>query len=356
MNISPISSSRLNPTKPIRAWLSTLGCAAISFGGLGACQLSPSPGPATFESTTTATPVSTRAEVLANSQPWEWRQPDPQRTLYLNLPAGRVVFELAAEFAPRHIDNLTTLVGQKYFDGLAIVRAQENYVVQWGDPEAATANARSLGAAHNRLAGEYFRDAQGLAITQLASRDAYANEVGFAAGFPMGRDGPDRRAWLLHCYGAFGVGRDVAADSGNAAELYVVIGHSPRHLDRNVTLIGRVIDGIELLSTLDRGQGDLSFYTTASQRTPIVSMRLASTFSTDSDDCGLGSTAARLSSRLTCWTGSSLVGACLTVCTGAAFDSSRATGGAVSSTAGAGGATAIHVISVMPSGAAVDVR
>jgi peptidylprolyl isomerase len=195
--------------------------------------------------------------------------------LYLNLPAGRVVFELASEFAPRHIDNLITLVGQKYFDGLAIVRAQENYVVQWGDPAAATPNARSLGAAQQRLAGEYFRDAQGLAITQLISRDAYANEVGFAAGFPIGRDGPDRRAWLLHCYGAFGVGRDVAADSGNAAELYVVIGHSPRHLDRNVSLIGRVIDGIELLSTLDRGQGYLGFYATAAQRTPIISMRLA---------------------------------------------------------------------------------
>ena len=42
--------------------------------------------------------------------------------------------------------------------------------------------------------------------------------------------------WLTHCYGMVGVGRDVALDSGNGGEMYVVIGHAPRHLDLNVTL------------------------------------------------------------------------------------------------------------------------
>jgi peptidylprolyl isomerase len=72
-----------------------------------------------------------------------------------------------------------------------------------------------------------------------------------------------------------GAGRDTASDSGGGTELYVVIGQAPRHLDRNVTLLGRVIQGMELLSELPRGTGGLGFYEKASQRVPIKSIRVA---------------------------------------------------------------------------------
>ena len=58
------------------------------------------------------------------------------------------------------------------------------------------------------------------------------------------------------------------------AELYVVIGHAPRHLDRNIALVGRVVEGIEHLSSLPRGTGGLGFYETARERTSIRSIRL----------------------------------------------------------------------------------
>src|SRR5581483_7807517 len=51
---------------------------------------------------------------------------------------------------------------------------------------------------------------------------------------------------------------------------------APRHLDRNVTLVGRVIQGMELLSSLPRGTGPLGFYEKAEQRVPIKSIRVAS--------------------------------------------------------------------------------
>ncbi len=54
-----------------------------------------------------------------------------------------------------------------------------------------------------------------------------------------------------------------------------MIGHAPRHLDRNDTLYGRVVRGIELLSTLPRGIGRLGFYEKAEQRVPIKSVRVA---------------------------------------------------------------------------------
>ncbi|MDP9108381.1 MAG: peptidylprolyl isomerase [Pseudomonadota bacterium] len=212
------------------------------------------------------------AQVLKASPASDWRALDPANTLYLELPAGRVVIELAPAFAPRHVANIKQLVQQKYFDGLAIVRAQDNYVVQWGDPD----ETRSVGDAKAHLPAEFARAIdRDLAFTRLPDRDTYAPQVGLSAGFPVARDPAERRTWLAHCYGMVGAGRDNASDSGGGTELYVVIGHAPRHLDRNVTLVGRVVQGMPLLSTLPRGTAELGFYEKPEQRVPISAVRLA---------------------------------------------------------------------------------
>ena len=78
----------------------------------------------------------TGAEVLAASTAADWRALDPANTLYLELPAGRVVIELAPQFAPHHVANVQALARGHYFDGLWIMRAQDNYVVQLADPDA----------------------------------------------------------------------------------------------------------------------------------------------------------------------------------------------------------------------------
>lgn len=210
-------------------------------------------------------------EILAASKPSDWRPLDPENTLYLELPAGRVVIELAPDFAPRHAANLRALARAKYFDGLAIVRVQDNYVVQWGGAE----EDRPLGEAQKYLAPEFARAAAGLEFTVLPDPDTYAPETGFVAGFPVARDEPDGAAWLVHCYGMLGAGRDTDADSGGGTELYVVIGHAPRHLDRNVTLFGRVIQGMAFLSDLPRGSGAMGFYEESEQRVPIRQIRVA---------------------------------------------------------------------------------
>jgi peptidylprolyl isomerase len=67
----------------------------------------------------------------------------------------------------------------------------------------------------------------------------------------------------------------VASDSGGGTDLYVVTGHAPRHLDRNVTLLGRVVKGMEMLSVLPRGTGALGFYERPEQRIPVRSVRVA---------------------------------------------------------------------------------
>ncbi|HET9047611.1 MAG TPA: peptidylprolyl isomerase [Chiayiivirga sp.] len=218
----------------------------------------------------------TMAEVLASTQPTDWRTPDPNNLLYLDLAAGRVIIELAPQFAPEHVANIRTLAHAGYWNGLAILRVQDNYVVQWGDPNVEDAAKRKpLGDAKSKLPAEFERNADAVTFTRIDSRDAYAPEVGFVDGFAAARDPARGKVWMTHCYGLLGAGRDNAADSSNGAELYVVIGHAPRHLDRNITSVGRVLQGMELLSSMPRGPAPMGFYTDPKQRTPIKSIRLA---------------------------------------------------------------------------------
>jgi peptidylprolyl isomerase len=217
------------------------------------------------------------AEVLAASKPQDWRELDPENTLYLELTSGRVVIELAPTFAPKHVANVKALAREHYYDGLAIVRVHDNYVVQWADPETEKpASARRIQHAHRTLPAEFERSLDPtLPFTRLPDGDLYAPEVGFCGGFPVARDGRSGRMWLVHTYGMVGAGRNNAPDSGGGTELYAVIGHAPRQLDRNVTLLGRVVQGIELLSGLPRGPGPMGFYEKAEQRVPLRAIRVA---------------------------------------------------------------------------------
>lgn len=215
----------------------------------------------------------TPQSVLENASDADWRPVQPDNLMIMSIGEQTIYYELAPAFAPQHVANLRMLIAEEYFDGLAVIRSHDNYVAQWGDPQAGTDLAKSQGAAKSKLAGEFYRALQGLSFTAIESTDAYAKQVGFSDGFATGTDGT--RAWLTHCYGALGAGRGMGADSGNGAELYVVTGHSPRHLDRNVTLLGRVLQGIEALSSLPRGTGPLGFYETEQEYVPIQSIRLA---------------------------------------------------------------------------------
>lgn len=218
----------------------------------------------------------TTQDVLDASQPGDWRVPDPRNTLYMELEDGRAIIELAPGFAPAHVANIRTLAKEGFWDGLSIYRSHDNFVVQFGDITEEGEAGKPIGSAQAKLPAEFSRPSDGLDFHVLPDADGWAKETGFAEGFPAGRDPAEGQAWMAHCYGAVGAGRDLAADSSNGTELYVVTGQSPRQLDRNITLVGRVVQGMELLSALPRGTGPLGFYEDPAQRTPIKAIRLAS--------------------------------------------------------------------------------
>ena len=199
----------------------------------------------------------------------------------------RVVVQLMpAPVAADWVANIRRLAKARWWDGTSVNRVQDNYVAQWGDatekkplpPGLTPTTERGYDMAWSALlaAGHQPREAGG---TGTRPSDIYAADIDWYRGFPIASDGKrlpaDRRAWPVHCYGSVGVGRNLSPDAGSGAELYAVIGHAPRHLDRNIAVVGRVIDGMEHLSSLPRGTGDLGFYEKPSERVKIVSVRMA---------------------------------------------------------------------------------
>jgi len=219
------------------------------------------------------------ADIIREAPASAWRRPDPNDVLAMTLPSGTVWIELAPRFAPRHAANIRTLVAQHYFDGLAVLRVQDNFVAQWGDPDADDddpAKGRPFGAAQRKVEPEFSISDQGLKITRLKDRDVWAPVTGFVDGFPVAADPKTHRAWIAHCYGTIGAGRGNTVDSGSGAELYAVIGQSPRGLDLNIAPVARVLQGMELLASLPRGGQNMGFYDKPEQNVRIAKVeRLA---------------------------------------------------------------------------------
>jgi peptidylprolyl isomerase len=186
---------------------------------------------------------------------------------------SRIVIQLAPQFAPVHVANIRALARGGWWDGAAIYRVQDNYVAQWGKGEAEKPFPRGVVA---KPPAEYARPLRGLPVRPLGFADPYAPAAGYALGWPIAYSPRGGTANLTHCYASVGVGRDLAPDTGSGGELYAVIGHGPRQLDRNIAVVGRVIEGIERLSSLPRGTGDLGFYKEGEATTPIARIRLAS--------------------------------------------------------------------------------
>lgn len=215
----------------------------------------------------------TPAEVVAAAAEDEWRRLEPESTVYFELPSGRVLVELAPWAAPRHVENLVALVRGGHFDGGAVVRSQDNYVAQWSARELPEGGADGIARS---IPGEFEVASGDLPFTPLPDPDVYAPQAGFTRGFPVGRDPEPGRTWIAHCYGSVGVARGDDPASGNSSSLYAVTGHGPRHLDRNASKVGRVVAGMEHLSTLPRGTDSLGFYASPEEQVPIVSASVGS--------------------------------------------------------------------------------
>lgn len=214
--------------------------------------------------------------------PQAWRTVDPNNLVLIDTKYGETAVELAPEFAPGHVARLRALIRAHFYDGLSFYRVVDGFVAQGGIGEGtASTKDKAVDAAFARkwptLKAEFDRPVGGdVTFTPLGNPDSFAPEVGYVNGFPAGRDTKEGRMWILHCPGTFAFARGNEDDSA-ATEFYIVIGEAPRRLDRNLTAFGRVIDGMQYLQKLQRGDPDVNIGVIGdvSKRDAILRMRLA---------------------------------------------------------------------------------
>ncbi|MEO0056575.1 MAG: hypothetical protein RIT17_2 [Pseudomonadota bacterium] len=278
-------------------------------------EASPSSGEAVGQ---TKTPAP--SEIVAAAPKADWVAIPAEDLLVMTLapdaegkPRTVVIQLMPAPFSQGWVHNIRLFARAKWYDGISVNRVQENYVTQWGDPNydnpEATGKPKPLpeglkvmGEAEYTVADKIILQGmiEKLLVAKASSRaaslaraieapspslqdirnnpagtpDPYSALSGTWKGWPIGSSGTSVHP--THCYGMVGVGRNYSPDTGSGAELYTVIGHAPRHLDRNIALVGRVIEGMEHLSSLPRGKGELGFYAAdeAGKRTPITSVRV----------------------------------------------------------------------------------
>ncbi len=262
-------SAAFGLSAPLAAWAQ----AAAAPAGATASQPAPA-APAAKPAGPAAGKKPSSADILAASKAEDWRTVNPEQAIQMELPGGKVLIELATAFAPAHAANIVKLTRAGYFDGLAVIRSQENYVSQWGDAEEEEAKARKKPDDLAKAPAEFDRPLKGLKFTALPERDTWAARVGFVDGWPVAIDPKKGRAWLTHCNSIVGAARGNEPDSSDGSGLYAIIGHAPRALDLNITTVGRVLQGMDKLSSLPRGTGALGFYEKAEERTPITRVRV----------------------------------------------------------------------------------
>lgn len=254
-------------------------------------------------------PAPSPGEIVAAAPASDWKDIAADDLLVMTLapdakgkPRTVLIQLLPAPFSQGWVSNIRAFAKAHYWDGLAIYRVQDNYVTQWGDPEDDDKKAKKKPDGLKEMAESEY-EAPLAIMARTAARAALPDGVGgreygassfFIAGWPIasaiisehpikdaktGKPIPasiEQNAWPVHCYGMVGVARGQRPSTGDGSTRYTVIGHAPRHLDRNIALAGRVIEGMEFLSSLPRGAGAQGFYSDETMLVPIVSVRLAS--------------------------------------------------------------------------------
>ncbi len=204
----------------------------------------------------------------------DWRPVDPADLLLIQVEDGMIAIELADWIAPNHANRMRQAARDGFFDGRSFYRVIDGFVAQGGrgeDPDAVELPQ------YPPLAGEFAVPASTVTFTPMIDADLYAPMIGHVDGFPAAMDEAGSAVWPIHCPGTVAMARDNDPDSGDV-EFYIVIGQGPRHLDRIMSVFGRVIDGMAHVQALRRGDPTVNSGVIAdpTARDTIMSARMAS--------------------------------------------------------------------------------
>ncbi len=206
------------------------------------------------------------ADNVSNEQ---WRALDINKTVLLTLPHGNVVIELAPQFAPKHVEQFSTLLKKSFYDETSFYRVIDGFVAQAGPKEGSD---KDKSVSLLAMEGQFLTD-KDWSFTRVQNNDLFAKNTGFKGGFALANDNANN-AWLTHCPGVLAMARNNEADSASS-HFYFVIGQAPRYLDKIMTIFGRVVYGMEHIQAIRRTSVVEGEYAVDSrEHTPIISMKL----------------------------------------------------------------------------------
>jgi len=155
---------------------------------------------------------------------------DPDNTVYMDLPGGRVVIHLLPDIAPQHVARVKQLIHDHFYDGTPFHRVIEGFMAQGGDPSGTGTG----GSTYPDLPAEF----------------------------------TNQRRFLRGTVGAARTGNPNSANS----QFFIMFAPAPS-LDGQYTIWGQVISGIDVVDKIKRGSGSSG---SVSNPDRIIKMRLAS--------------------------------------------------------------------------------
>ncbi|KTF12553.1 peptidylprolyl isomerase [Pseudoalteromonas carrageenovora] len=201
-------------------------------------------------SQTTAIAVSA-SDVIKNAKAHEWQTVSTQNILKITLPTGSAYIKLNPELAPKHTAHIKELAREGFYKDTSVYRFVEGFVAQGGD----SSGNKKIQTANKTVPAEFYLETtQPFKITELKG-DGYAPVTGFLNGFAVAQNQTHTQTWQVHCNGVFAMARDNDINSAST-EFFVTIGQGPRYLDKNITVFGRVLEGMEHFNRLQRTPTD----------------------------------------------------------------------------------------------------
>jgi peptidylprolyl isomerase len=187
----------------------------------------------------------------ASAQAGDWRALDPDNTLVVETTKGRIVVEMRSDFAPLAVARVKRLAREHVYDGLLFHRVIDHFVDQTGNPN----NHDGGTSAYPNLPPEFtFRLApHELARTSSDGVEGFVGVTPYAGEAPSARKADGTiRAWGAYCPGVVGMGRE--ADPASANSEIFFMRDAARRLDRDYTVWGRVVQGLDVVRAVAVGE------------------------------------------------------------------------------------------------------
>ena len=143
--------------------------------------------------------------------------------MILKLKYGNVIIKLFEDVAPKHVERFKLLSKEKKYDGVVFHRVIDGFMAQTGDVEFGNSNSNKFNLQKAGTGGSSYPDLKA----------EFSN--------------------LPHEKGTLSMARSSDPDSANSQ--FFICFETASHLDRNYTIFGKVIKGMEFVDQIKRGEG-----------------------------------------------------------------------------------------------------